>query len=106
MKCRLLPRTWSHKLVLSITLAWLLATLSWLVARSEGLGGRPLAIIWGGDPGNYDPHRTSHPVAQSVFRHVCEPLFYQDFDGVIRGLLAEDDFEYGDAGMVHNRLTL
>lgn len=21
----------------------------------------------------------SHPVAQSVFRHVCEPLFYEDF---------------------------
>jgi len=97
MKCRLL-RTWSHRLIVPVTLAWLLATLGWLVGRSDGLGGRPLVIVWGDDPGDYDPHHTSHPIAQSVFRHTCEPLFYEDFDGVVRGLLAEDDFEYGDSG--------
>ncbi len=79
-------------------LAWLLATLGWMIWRSAGLGGRPLVVIWADDPGDYDPHRTSHPVAQSIFRHVCEPLFYEDFDGVVRGLLAEDDFEYADGG--------
>lgn len=102
MKRRLLP-IWSHKLVIPITLAWLLTTLGWLLGRSDGLGGRPLVIVWGDDAGDYDPHHTSHPVAQSVFRHVCEPLFYEDFDGVVRGLLAEDDFEYGDGG---RRLTV
>jgi peptide/nickel transport system substrate-binding protein len=95
---RCLPRTWLHKLVVPITLAWLLATLGWMVGHSDGLGGRPLVIVWGDDPGDYDPHHTSHPVAQSVFRHVCEPLFYEGFDDVVRGLLAEDDFEYGDGG--------
>jgi len=102
MKCHLL-HTWSRRLVIPITLAWLLATLGWVVGRSDGLGGRPLVIVWGHDPGEYDPHHTSHPVAQSVFRHVCEPLFYEGFDGIVRGLLAEDEVEYGDGG---HRLTV
>jgi len=97
MKRRLLPIR-SHKLVIPITLAWLLTTLGWLMGHSDGLGGRPLVILWGDDPGNYDPHHTSHPVAQSVFRHVCEPLFYEGFDGLVRGLLAEDEIEYEDGG--------
>nr|HID12703.1 ABC transporter substrate-binding protein [Anaerolineae bacterium] len=100
---RCLPQAWSHRLVIPVALAWLLATLGWIVARSDGLGGHPLVIIWGHDPGDYDPHHTSHPVAQAVFRHVCEPLFYEDFDGVVRGLLAEDEVEYGDDG---RRLTV
>ncbi len=94
-------RLWSirpDKLLIPLTLAWLLTTLSWLVARSDGIGGHPLVIVWSDDPGNYDPHSTSHPIAQSVFRYVCEPLFYEDFDGTVRGLLAEDDFEYEDGG--------
>ena len=100
---RCLPRTWSHKLAIPVTLVWLLATLGWIVARSAGLGGRPLVIVWGHDPGEYDPHHTSHPIAQSVFHHVCEPLFYEDFDGAVRGLLVEDEIEYGDNG---RRLTI
>ncbi|MDY7079195.1 MAG: ABC transporter substrate-binding protein [Chloroflexota bacterium] len=95
---RCLPRTWSHRLVIPITLAWFLATMGWMVARSDGIGGPPLVILWGHDPGDYDPHHTSHPVAMSVFCHVCEPLFYEDFDGTVRGLLAEDEIEYGDGG--------
>lgn len=102
MKPRLL-KTRSRRLVLPLTLVWLLATLGWLVGHSEGLAGRPLVIIWSHDPGDYDPHHTSHPVAQSVFGHVCEPLFYEDFDGVVRGLLAEDQVEYEDGG---RRLTV
>jgi len=100
---RRLPWTWSRKLIIPITLAWLSATVGWVVGRNDGLGGRPLVIVWGHDPGEYDPHHTSHPVAQSVFRHVCEPLFYEDFDGTVRGLLAEDEIEYGDGG---RRLTV
>jgi peptide/nickel transport system substrate-binding protein len=102
MKPRLF-KIWSRRLVLPLTLAWLSITLGWLVGHSEGLAGRPLVIVWGYEPGNYDPHHTSHPVAQSVFRHVCEPLFYEDFDGVVHGLLAEDPVEYGDGG---RRLTV
>jgi peptide/nickel transport system substrate-binding protein len=97
MKCHL-PRAWSRRLVVPVTLVWLLATLGWMVVRSDGLGWHPLVIVWSHDPGDYDPHHTSHPIAQSVFRHVCEPLFYEGFDGLVRGLLAEDDFEYGDGG--------
>jgi peptide/nickel transport system substrate-binding protein len=100
---RHLPQIWSRRLVLPLTFAWLLATMGWMVARSDGLGGPPLVIVWGHDPGEYDPHHTSHPIAQSVFRHVCEPLFYEDFDGTVRGLLAEDEIEYGDGG---RRLTV
>ncbi len=95
---RHLPRTWPRKLTMGITLAWVLVTSGWLIVRSDGLGGPPLTIIWSDDPGDYDPHRTSHPVAQSVFRHVCEPLFYTDFDGEVRGLLAEDRVEYANDG--------
>jgi peptide/nickel transport system substrate-binding protein len=72
--------------------------LGWLVWHGDGFGGRPLVIVWGQDPSDYDPHRTSHPIAESVFRHVCEPLFYEGFDGAVHGLLAEDEFEYGDGG--------
>lgn len=46
----------------------------------------------------YDPHNTSHPTAQSIFRHACEPLFYEDFTGELRGLLAEDPIEYASDG--------
>lgn len=93
-----LPRTWSRKPIIPVTIIWLLATLGWMVWRSDRLGGRPLVIVWSSDPGDYDPHHTSHPIAYSVFRHVCEPLFYEDFDGTVRGLLAEDEIEYGDGG--------
>ncbi len=92
------PYTRSRAVVILVTLAWLLVLLSWLAVRSDGLGGRPLVVIWGDDPGSYDPQRTSHPVAQSVFRYVCEPLFYRDADGMVRGLLAEDRVEYQDGG--------
>lgn len=102
MKCCLLCG-WSRPLVLSVAFIWAVSTVSWLAGHSDGLGGRPLTIIWSDDPGDYDPHSTSHPVAQDVFRHVCEPLFYEDFNGAIRGLLAEDEIEYGDDG---RRLTV
>lgn len=102
MKRRLL-RIRSHRLIVPVVLTWLLVTLGWLVGRSEGFGGCPLVIVWSDDPGDYDPHHTSHPIAQTVFRYVCEPLFYEDLDGAVRGLLAEDDIEYGDGG---RRLTV
>lgn len=89
---RLYARVWAAMLV------WLLAALGWLGIHSDGVGGPPLVVVWSHDPGDYDPHNTSHPIAESVFRHVCEPLFYEDFDGAIRGLLAEDHFEYKDGG--------
>jgi peptide/nickel transport system substrate-binding protein len=98
-----LPRSWERKLVIPLVLVWLLSTLGWMAWRSDGLGGPPLVIVWGHDPGDYDPHHTSHPIAQSVFRHVCEPLFHEDFDGSVRGLLAEDEVVYGDGG---RRLTV
>ncbi len=79
-------------------LAWLLATGGWLIVRSDGAGGRPLATAWGYDPAFYDPHQTTDPVAYSVFRHVCETLFYEDFDGRARGWLAEDEVEYTGDG--------
>jgi peptide/nickel transport system substrate-binding protein len=94
---------WSRDLAVFAACVWLAALLSWLVARSDGLGGRPLVIIWSDDPEVYDPHATSHPVAQAIFQHVCEPLFYEDFDGTLRGLLAEDQIAYADAG---RRLTI
>jgi peptide/nickel transport system substrate-binding protein len=70
--------------------AWLLATLAWLTWRVEAVGGRPLTFIVADDPGMYDPHSTSDPRAEQVFRHVCEPLFTLDKDGELRGLLADD----------------
>lgn len=78
--------------------AWVLIVLTWIAWRSDGTGGRPLVIIWGDDPGEYDPQRTSHPIAEAVFRHVCEPLFYEDSEGVLHGLLAEDNIEYETNG--------
>lgn len=89
----MLPRLVTH-----LALAGLLLALAWLAQRSDGLGGRPLVVIWSEDPGDYDPQRTTHPVAESIFRHVCEPLFYRDQDGSVRGLLAEDEIEYGGDG--------
>jgi peptide/nickel transport system substrate-binding protein len=77
---------------------WLLLVGGWLVARVDAVGGRPLVILWDGDPGDYDPHDTSNPIAQSVFRHVCEPLFYEDDQRQVRGLLAEDDYDFGADG--------
>ncbi len=88
----------SRGLIAMLTLVWLMLTLSWLAMRSDGVSGRPLVIVWGGDPGNYDPHQTSHPVAQDVFRHVCQSLFYEDDGGAVRGLLAEDAVQYSDGG--------
>ncbi len=76
----------------------LLVVLGWAIARSEGIGGPPLVSVWAYDPGDYDPHHTSHPMAQEVFRHVCEPLFYQDAHGELHGLLAEDVIVYEDGG--------
>ena len=88
----------SRRLIVSLTLVWLMLMLGWLAARSDGVGGRPLVIVWGADPGSYDPQQTSNPVAQDVFRHVCQPLFYEDEGGAVRGLLAEDGFQYSDDG--------
>ncbi|MCE7984210.1 MAG: ABC transporter substrate-binding protein [Caldilinea sp. CFX5] len=79
-------------------LVWLLLISSWLFVRSDGVGGRPLNIVWSYDPALFDPHQTTDPVAYSIFRHVCEPLFYEDFDGAVRGLVAEDNFKYTDDG--------
>lgn len=79
-------------------LIWLPLVSSWLLVRSDGVGGRPLTVIWSYDPGRFDPQQTTDPVAYSVFRHVCEPLFYEDFAGNIRGLLAEDQFNYSADG--------
>ncbi|MCB0206961.1 MAG: hypothetical protein KDH89_19255, partial [Anaerolineae bacterium] len=95
---RWLARVGPRQLIAILTLVWLMFTLGWLVARSDGMGGRPLVIVWGSDPGAYDPHRTSNPVAQDVFRHVCQPLFYEDESGTVRGLLAEDAFQYSNDG--------
>ncbi|MFQ5616438.1 MAG: ABC transporter substrate-binding protein, partial [Anaerolineales bacterium] len=82
----------------ALLFVWLLVLCSWFVWRVDDVGGRPLVILWGDDPGEYDPHRTSHPIAADVFQHVCEPLFYEDFAGVLRGLLAEDEIEYDAHG--------
>lgn len=68
---------------------WLVATLAWLTWRVEAVGGRPLTFIVADDPGMYDPHATSDPRAEQVFRHVCQPLFADDGSGAIHGLLAE-----------------
>lgn len=93
----------SHLLLIPVTAVWLLFLLGWLIIRSDGMGGRPLVILWSDDPGHYDPHRTSNPIAQAIFRHVCEPLFYEDDDGTVRGLLAEDEVLYSHGG---RRLTI
>jgi len=93
----------SRLLLIPVTAFWLFFLLGWLITRSDGTGGRPLVILWGASPSDYDPHRTSHPIAQAIFRHVCEPLFYEDDDGTVRGLLAEDEVLYSDGG---RRLTI
>jgi peptide/nickel transport system substrate-binding protein len=78
--------------------AWLAVVAVWLVARVDAVGGRPLVLIYSDDPGIFDPHATSHPVAQAIFRHVCEPLFDEDAGGRIRGRLAEDGVRFDAAG--------
>ena len=72
------------------------AIVAWFVFHIADLGGRPLTIAWGFDPAVYDPQRTSNPVAYEVFRHVCEPLFWEDQSGDLRGWLAEDDVAYSE----------
>ncbi|MCP4168852.1 MAG: ABC transporter substrate-binding protein [Chloroflexi bacterium] len=89
-------------LVLALLIGLAIA-LGWLVGRSDGMGGPPLVVLWGGDPEVFDPQQTSHPVAQDIFRHVCEPLFYEDDTGRLRGLLAEDTLDYSEGG---RRLTV
>lgn len=79
-------------------IAWLAVTGLWLGAHFDGAGGRPLEVLWAEDPGVFDPHATSHPVAQDIFRHVCEPLFYEDPPGVLHGLLAQDEFDFAPDG--------
>ena len=86
------------KSLLFVTTLWVLAVATWATARCEGTGGRPLVSVWGVDPGDYDPQHTSNPLAQEIFRHVCEPLFYRDFAGSIHGLLAEDEVAYSEGG--------
>lgn len=82
---------------------WLFLLLAWLFHAYEGTGGLPLVILWANDPEDYDPQHTSHPIAYEVFRHVCEPLFYVDEHGHLRGILAEDDVRYSDDG---RRITI
>ena len=77
---------------------WLAGAGIWLVHHSEGMGGRPLVIEWAYNPAQFDPQRTSNPVAYEVFRHVCEPLFYLDEQAQPRGLLARDDYRVEDGG--------
>ena len=85
-------------LALPATLLWTLAALLWFVAQVDDVGGRPLTALWGADPGVYDPQRTSNPVAADVFRHVCDPLFYEDESGIVCGLLAQDEWRISDDG--------
>ncbi len=67
--------------------------LAWFLGHIEAVGGRPLTFIWGSDPAIYDPQQTSNPIAFEVFRHACEPLFYEQ-EGGVWGLLAEDEVEF------------
>jgi len=81
-----------------LMVAWLVSAALWLSNHSEGVGGRPLVIEWAYNPEQFDPQRTSDPVAYEVFRHVCEPLFYLDARARPRGLLARDDYRVEDGG--------
>jgi peptide/nickel transport system substrate-binding protein len=83
---------------LVVPAVWLAASGVWFGAHVDATGGRPLVVLWADDPGVFDPHATSHPVAHDIFRHVCEPLFYEDPRGEIHGLLAEDDFVFAPDG--------
>ena len=67
--------------------------LAWFLAHIEAVGGRPLTFMWGADPHIYDPQQTSNPIAFEIFRHACEPLFYE-FEGSVWGLLAEDEVAF------------
>lgn len=89
---------WRTKPLFIVAILWMLIIGGMLFLWSYDVGERPLVIVWNEDPLVYDPHRTSHPVSQSIFRHVCEPLFYKGFDGNIYGLLAEGTFEYSADG--------
>ena len=73
-----------------VALATLIVVSIWFATSIRDMGGRPLAIVWGYDPQLYDPHATADPIAYEIWRHMCEPLFYEDAQGVVRGLLAED----------------
>ncbi len=86
------------RLALPATLLWTLAALLWFVAQVDDVGGRPLTVLWSADPGMYDPQHTSNAVAADVFRHVCEPLFYEDGQGIVRGLLAQDEWRVSEDG--------
>jgi len=70
----------------------------WLASRTDAVMGKPLLMTWNYDPQLYDPHQSSDPIAYSIFRHICEPLFYEDYDGTIKGLLAQDDIVYTNNG--------
>jgi len=49
-------------------------------------------------PATLDPHRTSEPVAESVFSYICERLIYQGIDLANHGLLAES-WEFDSTGL-------
>ncbi len=90
----------SRKWARAMLWVWVSVVLVWFVGRSDGMGGQPLVSVWAYDPGDYDPHHTSSPMAYEIFRHVCEPLFYQDSEGELHGVLAEDDIAYRTDGQV------
>lgn len=89
MTGRLLRLRLPHRRGRYLFAAWLLATLAWLAWRVEAVGGRPLTFVVADDPAMYDPHATSDPRAEQVFRHVCEPLFADEGSGSLRGVLAD-----------------
>ncbi|MER2600610.1 MAG: ABC transporter substrate-binding protein [Caldilineales bacterium] len=94
-------RKWRKSLrrsIVPIALLWGVMFLGWLALNSQDAGGRPLTILWGADPEMFDPQRTSNAVASDVFRHVCEPLFYEDGQGIVRGLLAQDEWRVSEDG--------
>ena len=73
--------------------------LIWFIRHIETVGGRPLTLVREVDPHSYDPQQTSAPTTFEVFRHACEPLFYE-FEGTVWGLLAEDEVEFLHVGLV------
>ena len=90
LRSRWLPTLWA--------VAWLLGGGLWLIHHNDGVGGRPLVIEWAYEPAQFDPQRTSNPVAYEIFRYVCEPLFYLDAQAQPQGLLARDDYRVEDGG--------
>lgn len=71
--------------------------LTWFMRHIETVGGRPLTLVREVDPHSYDPQKTSAPTTLEIFRHACEPLFYE-FEGTVWGLLAEDEVEFRHDG--------